>query len=505
MLRKVFLFVVILFFMNTVIKAQDFGFGFDDDEDSKSSSVSFKADGEVSVEATPFIYDFMESESYDNSLWNVKLNLTFSSPYIDVFSSFNFNSSSINELWLGSSDLKELNYTPLIIDEFFFRAYISKVNIEAGFRKLTWGKADSNGPLDVINPIDYTDLRNIEDIKANKIARPMVHITWNTGDFSKLEGVFIPNFTGHRFASKGRWAPSQYTDMFEKFTGTISSMTFQELVNLVGITSALGMADKLGSSGFPDNYSFEFPDTSGIEYFQTGLRFTATIKSVDLGLQYFYGNLFRPNICLTKDSIDNFIMDLLYNNMPPYYIPGSYPGDLSLLDLQIKYTRYHQIGIDYAQVLLGFNLRAEAAINITEDINGDDGSFQNPFLAWSFGFDRNLFWGINANIQCNETVRLLDDKVGENPVLDSQADTDVTSTRISMRVSKSFFRDKFENSIMCIWDVENSDFFIIPSIAWTEGNMTTKLSAGIFTGKENGELGQYWENTFIKFALSFMF
>jgi hypothetical protein len=504
MLRKVFLFAASLFLINTVIQAQDFGFGFDDAQESKSASVSFKADGEAKVESTPFIYDFLENDSYDNSLWNVKLNLTFSSPYIDIFSSFNFNPPSINELWSGSSVLNELNYTPLIIDEFFFRLYISKINIETGFRKLTWGKADSNGPLDVINPIDYTDLRNIEDIKANKIARPMVHITWNTGDFSKLEGVFIPNFTGHRFATEGRWKPAQYSDMIERFTGDIYFRTFQKLVEMVGINNALAMADNFNPSGFPDDYSFEFPDTSGIEYFQAGLRFTATVKSADLGFQYFYGNLFRPNISLTNDSIDRFIGDLLYNNMPPN-IPGSYSGDLSLLDLQIKYTRYHQVGIDYAQVLLGFNLRAEAAINITEDFNGDDGSLQNPFIAWSFGFDKNLFWGINANIQCNETIRLLDDKVGESPAIDSQADTDLTSTRISMRLSKSFFRDKVENNITCIWDVENSDFLIIPSLAWTEGSLTAKLSAGIFTGKESGELGFYWKNTFIKLALSFMF
>jgi hypothetical protein len=500
MLKKVFLFAASLFLINTVIQAQDFGFGFDE-EDSKNSSVSFNADGEVSVESTPFIFDFMENESLDNSSWNVNLNLTFSSPYIDIFSSSNFNSDSINELWVWSSDLNELNYTPLIIDELFLRAYIGKVNIEAGFRKLTWGKADSNGPLDVINPIDYTDLRSIEDIKANKIARPMIHITWNTGDFSKLEGVFIPNFTGHRFALEGRWKPVQYANTLERFTGEIFNRTFQNLVGLLGYPLALDMAGKMNSLGLPDDYPFEFPDTSGIEYFQTGLRFTTTISSADLGFQYYYGNLFRPNISLTNESIDIFIYDLITKNMMS---PGS-SGNLSLLEPQIKYTRFHQIGIDYAQVLFGFNLRAEAAINITEDIEGDDGSVQNPFLAWSFGFDKNIFWGINANIQCNETIRLFDDKVGESPALDSQAGTDVTSTRITMRVSKNFFRDKLENNITCIWDVENSDFLIIPSFAWTEGNLTTKLSSGIFTGKSSGELGSYWDNTFIKLALSYMF
>jgi len=157
------------------------------------------------------------------------------------------------------------------------------------------------------------------------------------------------------------------------------------------------------------------------------------------------------------------------------------------------------------QVLLDFNLRAEAAVNITEDTNGDNGSLQNPFLAWAFGFDRNLFWSINLNLQCNETIRLLDDNVRKNPVLDSEADTDITSTRISARLTKSFLRDKLESGITCIWDIEDSDCYLIPSLAWTEGNLTAKIAAGVFKGNKDGELGQYWKNNFIKIGLSVMF
>jgi hypothetical protein len=58
--------------------------------------------------------------------------------------------------------------------------------------------------------------------------------------------------------------------------------------------------------------------------------------------------------------------------------------------------------------LSGFNLRAELAANITEDIAGDDGAVYNPSLAWSLGFDRSLVAGIRATLQCNETIRLLD-------------------------------------------------------------------------------------------------
>ena len=502
MFKKATLFAAIVFLLNGIIWSQDFGFGFEEDEEAPKSSASFKASGEISAEATPFFYNFNDDNPFVDSSWNVKLNLAFTSSYIDIYSSSNFNSDSINELWTRSPDLKQKNHTPLIIDEAYLRAYISAVNIEVGYRKLIWGKVDSNGPLDVINPIDYTDLINITDLRERKIARPMIHITLNAGSFSKLEGVFIPNFTPHRFATEGRWMPSQYSNTMEVSKEEIKTRLIDKVSALPGGAGMIDTINKMFSSDLPD--PFEFPDTSGIKYFQTGLRFTTTVNSVDLGFQYFYGNLFRPNYCLSDDGIDAFITDLLLKNISSN-IPGSYTGDFSLLDPQINYTRYHQIGIDYAQVLFDLNLRAEAAINITEDKKGDNGSLQNPFAAWAFGFDRNLFWGINFNAQCNETIRLLNNKVGDNPVLDSEAGMNITSTRISARLTKSFFRDKLENGITCIWDIEDSDCYLIPYIAWTQGNLTTKIAAGIFKGNKDGELGQYWVNSFIKIGLSFMF
>jgi len=482
MLKKVFLFTAVVLFINGIVFAQDFGFGFEEDGETSKSSAAFKAGGEISAEATPFFYDFNSDDPFADSSWNVKLDLAYTSANLDVYSIFNFNSDSINELWTRSSELKEKNHTPFIIDEAYFRVYIGAVNVEAGYRKLTWGKADSNGPLDVINPIDYTDLINITDIKDRKIARPMLHITLNTDSFSKLEGVFIPNFLPHQFASdpKGRWTPSQYSNMIDQSAKEI----------LGGLIAAGIPPASLTNLSMP---AFDFPETSGIKYFQAGLRFTTTVNSTDLGFQYFYGNLFRPSYCLSEDGVKKFVATF------------SPTPNFSLLTPQINYTRYHQIGVDFAKVLFDFNIRAEAAINITEDIHGDDGSLKNPFIAWALGFDRNLFWGINANVQCTESIRLLNDKVGKNPVYDSEADTDVTSTRVSARLTKSFFRDKLESGITFIWGVEDSDCYIIPSLTWTEGNLTTKIAAGIFRGSKEGELGQYRENSFIQIGLSVMF
>jgi hypothetical protein len=469
--------------------------------------IAVSVGGEIAAEFSGYVHDFSSEKKIKaaelGDVVSGALTVSASGSNADAYIAFNLSAAVINAF-------------STILDEAYARAYIGPVNIEAGLRKLTWGKADSLGPLDVTNPLDYTDLRNIADIQSIKIARPMAHVSWNTNGFSKLEAVFIPNFTGHRFEQEGRWAPAQYKNMFPRVESGISSIAdarYREMLSdplVAGLVGA-GLIDIEGlfenvrseMAQYFDGDAVAFPSTSGLEYFQTGLRFTTTIGPADIGAQYFYGTLFQPDFTIA--GIDTFLDDVTSGIAASFLTGAPHSINPGLLSPQIKYNRYHQIGLDYAQVLAGFNVRAEFAVHLTEDMSGDDGSVKNPFIGWSLGFDRDLFWGINANIQCNETVRLMNDKVGSNPILDCEADTNLTSTRITMRFSKKFLRDELESTATVIWGIEDMDCYIIPALVWTIGDFSTELCAGIFAGDKSGDLGQYWENSFIKLGLKYSF
>jgi hypothetical protein len=507
-MKNVFLFFIITATILPIVHSQDFGFGFDEGETAAPPppfTISFK--GEVGYEFTPFFENFdnetqmLPEEIYNIASLNYKFDYAFTSKYIDVYIVLNANPYSISELWALDPVLKEKNYTARVIDEVFIKNYLGPVNVEIGYRKLNWGKADSGGPLDVTNPIDYSDLRNITDLRARKIARPMIHLTWNMGSFSKIEGVYIPNFYGHRFASEGRWVPWQVVNMPNVAGEGIMSSAAQYFSYLPSPYYEATMAGlSSGIAAYAPYISPEFPDTSGLEHFQAGLRFTTTVGSADIGAQYYYGTLFRPN--LTINGIDDFLNDLNYNLFVLNNL--AYKGDPSLLSPQMKYNRYHQIGLDYAQVVLGFNIRAEAAIHLTEDTKGDMGSVRNPFIGWSFGFDRNLFWGLNLNIQCNQTFRLFNNKVGDNPVLDAEAGTKPHSTRLTAQLSKEQ-REEVENKIIFIWDIEDNGFHLIPYRSWVFKNMTYIISMGFFFGNRDSELGYYKKSSFLKIGLKYSF
>ena len=344
-----------------------------------------------------------------------------------------------------------LNFTPVFdgsspveIDEAYVRAFFGPLAITGGLRKLTWGRADSFGPLDVINPIDFSDPSRLSDPQSVKMSRPMIHADWSLGSFSRLEAVFVPWFQGDSFARSGRWVPDQ--------------------------------VKALQDAGI--NIDDFYPDTGTLEYAQAGLRFTTTVGSSDLGFQYYFGRLSRPAVVL---------------RLTPLPVP------------QLNYNYYHQIGMDFARVIAGFNVRAEAGANLTSDLDGTDGTVENPSVVWSLGFDRDLFNGINLNLQGTGRVRLFHSSIGASPFEDIEAGSDLTSTRITGIISRNFLRDELELKATGIWGIEDRDFFLIPAITWARNDVSVELSAGFFGGNREGELGQYRDNGFFRVGLSYRF
>ncbi|GHV89216.1 hypothetical protein AGMMS50267_15760 [Spirochaetia bacterium] len=416
------------------LSAQDFGFGFDDEAAGGGGSgvLSVSIGGEVSASMTGFIDDFSDGldETRLGDIFSGKLNFSAETP----------NAAGVINLKFATGLIYYDEKSPVYVDEAYVRAYFGIVDVEGGLRRLTWGKADSMGPLDVINPLDYSDLSDLSDLTSIKIARPLVHASLVLGQFSKLEGVFVPNFEPVRFAESGRWAPAQFASLSQLPAGSVIR-----------------------------------PDTTTLNYAQAGMRYTTTImNAADIGVQYYYGRLTTPAL-----------------TMSPAF------------EVTFAYNPYHQIGLDYAQVIAGFNLRAEFAANITRDIDGSDGAVYNPSLAWSLGFDRDLFAGINLNLQCNETIRLLDGEISDPQ--DIEADSDISSTQITVQLSKKFLQDKLELKALARWEVESGACIIMPGLVWSNDDVAVDISAGIFAGSDEGLFGQFHDNSFVKVGLKYTF
>ncbi len=426
--------------------AQEFGFGEEETITGKNSNLAIQIGGELAIEGTRFVHESLSDQTFSD----------FVVPRLSVTAQGNKTEARI-KLKLAPTILT--TYPDQIIDEALLRIYVGLFTLDGGLIKVSWGKADSQGPLDVINPLKLDDL-TITDTMEQKIARPLLRGTFAFGSFSKIEGIFIPWFEGNRLAldtTKDRWMPAQ-------------------------IEKLLTLTD---SDGLKNKFLEVHDEMATLEHFQAGVRFTTTTGPVDWGLQYFYGYLLNPaaEVSLT----------------------GTFPNLTPSL-ARITYNRYHQAAFDGAMVIQGFNVRWEGAANITEDTKGDDPFVYNPALAYSIGFDRDLFWAINLNLQYNGSYRLFDDKVGTSFLkIDIEQDTDAFTSQITARLSQNLFNDTLKWEGTLLWGLQNEDYLFIPSLTWVQGDAELSVKAGIFGGNSSGQLGQFDDNDYVSVQLKYVF
>lgn len=380
------------------------------------------------------------------------------------------------------------------LDEAWIHSFYGPFDVKAGLLRHTWGKADSSGPLDVINPKQLDNL-SITDADAQKISQTALILGWSITPFTRLELAATPWFEANSLAMDGDWAAAQVKEL----TGMMEMLAGSGLVGGIGV----GAGVESGSGA--DAYAAFLPNTTNFKYVQAGARLTGTFASQDFGLQYWYGNMRTPRVALSAE--------FAALPMPP--IPTSvFP--------LISYDRYHLVGVDWASVLVGLNLRAELAALLTEDLSGDDPSVANPQLLWSFGFDRDLFAGISLFMQADGLVRLMYDKISTDPLVpatmaamvpqlaplaqipaDFESQQNQTETRIMARLSRSFLRDELECNLTGLWGLEDGDFYLLPEVKLLKGDLSTSLGAGFFFGNKDGTLGQFYKNNWLRLSLKY--
>ncbi|MDR0463600.1 MAG: hypothetical protein LBG94_00625, partial [Treponema sp.] len=280
--KKIALIIIVGLLITGHFWAQDFGFGFGfgDDEESgggsftqsagKAPSVSIS--GEVTAAVIGYLDEIAEGPEYINTRdmfqFSGKLNFLAQSSYAQ-----------------GVINLKLIPaLVPVSIDEAYIRAFFGSLDLTAGLRKLTWGKADQFGPLDIINLPDsskiFTEMADNSNLMGVKIANPIIHASYRFGMFSKIEGVFLPSFEINSMAVSSVFGADN--DFLPIITGPVSERWIPPKMRQLSATLGYG--------------SLNMPESSGLDYAQAGLRFTTTAGSADIGMQYFYGRMFQPAV-----------------------------------------------------------------------------------------------------------------------------------------------------------------------------------------------------------------
>lgn len=382
--------------------------------------------GEVRIGTSVFIDDLADHETIAlGNLASAIFDVEATGANADAFVRFRVSRSILSRDIVG------------LLDEASLRIHGSAGELQGGLMKLTWGKADSQGPLDVVNPTDFTDL-TVTDSLERKIARPMLRASISPGAMTRIEGVFVPSFAGNAYATEGPWKPAQ-------------------IAGLDRTLESFGMG--------PNAFSALDAERPTLRDFQGGFRFTTTTGSLDWGLQYYYGMFADPSIV--------------------YAPPASF---------SVTHDRFHQAGADFAAVVLGLNVRGEAAAFLTEDQKGDDPAVRDPEARFSLGVDKVLPGGLSFNAQ-----------YGGRSLFYADENADRYSSQLTAKASLGFFKDNLVFEATAIWEIEAEDYLVMPAVSYKIGDAAIELAGGIFGGKEEGTLGQFKDSSYIKAGMSYVF
>lgn len=373
-----------------------------------------------------------------------------------------------------------------ILDELTARVYLGDWVLEAGKMRLVWGKGDKLHVLDNFNANDYTQFI-IPDYLDRRIAEPMFHVVYNAPikQNLRLEFAWCPIMTADRFAADGAFAPYKTHQIANVVKNKLEENVATALVSYnaalamysdptnvtqaqaaaaagAAYTAALAM-----SNNFSEGDLYE--DTSTLKFGQLGGRVTWTAGQVDLGVSYYYGHYKEPTV--NWDMINNFD-----------------------LKESLTFDTLHVFGAELATILWKFNIRLEAAYNMTNDFSGDDPYVRNHSISWLGGFDIDLpCTALNLNIQEVGTALLNIDGVDSALDADYDSDSFYTHNKFVINLSDKYLHEKLQWELIGVIGVENGEVAILPKISYNPkaGFWITLRGGYIHAHDRDGELWNF--------------
>lgn len=416
-----------------------------------------------------------------------------------------------------------------ILEEATMRGYFGNWVISGGKMKVVWGKGDKLHVLDNFNANDYTDFIFPEYIDR-RIAEPMFSVAYSVPNASNIrfEGIVTPIMTADRFASSGVLIPAAQVNLTNTVQNIVVNNTLSTLNN-GGLTpsdskitvspsafSAIASASSFSSDDLYEN------NIKSLKYAQAGARMTGTLGSVDWGFSYYYGHYKQPSA-----NLENYITSLVtaaaaahqtevaataaeliktgYDAETAKTIAAkrvgsqyastvAHDGTQALALPSLDYDRLQTFGFEIAAVIWKFNMRGEAAYNLTEDIDGDNPWVKNNSIAWVGGFDIDLpIHNVNFNIQETGTYTLHSDKIKDGDYssydVDYNSDDNYCINKIVLNISDKWLHDKLDTECTLIYGIENKEWCVQPKIEYnpSEGLFLTLSGAYLYSDNENGE------------------
>jgi hypothetical protein len=383
----------------------------------------------------------------------------------------------ITDFQIGAAEEIEFN-------ELNYQYYGDKYNLLIGKHRVIWGKGDQLHVLDNINPEDLSDFYN-PDYKDRQIGEEMIKIDryFRNGN-ANLEFIYTPDFESHRLAEDpdsplGNWIINPFADKIS--LSELKSATNYSATEIINQVEAQVKEEEQ----------------------QFGLRFTDTRAGTDYGFSYYHGYLREPSY---DPSALSFNLSSLSGNTAAKN-RQLFKKSLNAADLH--YDQVDVFGFEMAQVIATINSRFELAYYNTDDSSGSQQTVRNNKLAWVIGGDRDLpISNLNLNIQFTGQKILDDDQIEANGASDLQfnSDGDYTTNRAVVKLEDSYQNEKIIPQLTWVYNLRENDYSLEAAVEYElKQDLVLEVSHKIFNGDQDTDFGQFEDNDYTAFALSYDF
>lgn len=463
MKRKSFLilFFFLLFSFSLIFGQEDSFFTEEAEEASGGARVGVSGEVSLQTRITPDTEDLKRSTV--EAIPGLNLGVDFNAKNSEIKANLEFRQSESFE------DLESM------IDEAYLRLYWDRLDLQAGYLKLVWGKGDDLHVIDTLNPLDYSEFI-LPDYIDQKTAEKMIRLNLIVGLQSRWEFVYLPVFTPNNIPDEGTWAPRESAELNDAVEQALESWIAAQVLAGTDQLAATLAAQALASEIIQEE------NTRTLAHSQYASRFTTSIGRFDLGASYLYGFIREP-------SVDT-----------------SGLVDLSDLRVEIDYDRVHQFGLEGSTAVGAFTFRTELGYFMTEDFKGDDEKVHNHEVAYLYGADWDLpVSNLRAAVQGIGRIILKNSEIDPGDIQYDEDDT-YTQNIVTFQVSDKYRYEKIEPELVLLWDIERSGWMLKPSLELAlRDEAKVNISYFAFWGDEKSYFGQFDDNDLLEVTFTYSF
>ncbi|MCK5846024.1 MAG: hypothetical protein KAG84_01180 [Bacteroidales bacterium] len=349
-------------------------------------------------------------------------------------------------LFLYNSD--SLNFT---MRELYVDMYFDNFDLRIGKQQVVWGKADGVFITDIVSPLNLSEflLPDFDEIRTGVIAAKLDYYIGS----GTIEAIYIPQFTPTiRPSSNSIWYIQPDFPVAPTFNWSNSEIT---------------------------------PSLENSEFF---LKYSQMTSKIDFEIMGGY----------TWDDSPTMHVQKVFGKDTSTMPPKPYLKDLIITP---EHHRLTVAGGSFSSEIKGVILRGEAAYYNgkyfqTEDMNAEDAVIQKDYLNYVVGLDFNI-GSVKLSAQFIQKYIIDYD--------DLMMDDEINNMATGL-IHYDMLRETLHLELFSYIGLTNGDALIRPKISYDfDDSFNILFGANIFVGDEEGQFGQYKDNSMIYTKIKYNF